>query len=140
MAQNITKSVQDLLNEAEDEVETISVREALALYKDPGVVFVDLRDIGELEREGIVPGAFHCPRGLLEFWIDPNSASHKRFFNQDKRYVFFCAGGLRSALSAQSAQRMGLKPVSHLAGGFGAWKRAGAPITFPEHAPGEDQA
>jgi len=75
-----------------------------------------------------VPGAFHCPRGMLEFWIDPQSSYHKAQFAQDKRYVFFCAGGLRSALAAQTAQRMGLKPVAHIRGGFGAWKSAGGPV------------
>jgi rhodanese-related sulfurtransferase len=92
------------------------------------VVFVDLRDIRELDREGRVPGAFHCPRGMLEFWIDPVSKYHKPVFAQDKRFVFFCAAGQRSALAAQTAQRMGLAPVAHIGGGFGAWKAAGGPV------------
>ena len=91
------------------------------------VVLVDLRDPRELEREGKIPGAFHCPRGMLEFWIDPESPYHKPVFAQDKRFVFFCAGGLRSALSAKTAQDMGLKPVAHIEGGFGAWKKRGRP-------------
>ena len=78
-----------------------------------------------------MPGAFHCPRGMLEFWIDPASPYHKPQFAQDKRFVFFCAGGLRSALAAQAAQRMGLKPVAHIRGGFGAWKNAGGPVEAP---------
>ena len=86
----------------------------------------------ELQRDGKVPGAFHCPRGMLEFWIDPGSPYHKPVFAQDKKYVFFCAGGLRSALAAQTAQRMGLKPVAHIQGGFGAWKKAGGPVEPPE--------
>ena len=80
------------------------------------------------EREGKIPGAFHCPRGMLEFWIDPESPYHKPQFAEDKRFVFFCAGGWRSALAAQTAQRMGLKPVAHIRGGFGAWKKAGGPV------------
>ncbi|MGA8920944.1 MAG: rhodanese-like domain-containing protein, partial [Pseudolabrys sp.] len=91
-------------------------------------VLVDIRDIRELKRDGRVPGAFHCPRGMLEFWIDPQSPYHKPVFAQDKKFVFFCAGGLRSALAAQTAQRMGLKPVAHIQGGFGAWKKVGGPV------------
>ena len=82
----------------------------------------------ELEREGLIPGAFHCPRGMLEFWIDPDSKYHKPVFATDKRFVFFCAAGQRSALAAQTAQCMGLAPVAHIAGGFGAWKAAGGPV------------
>ena len=74
-----------------------------------------------------MPGAFHCPRGMLEFWIDPESPYHKPIFGEDKRFVFFCAGGWRSALAAKTAIEMGLQPVAHLKGGFGAWKKAGAP-------------
>jgi len=94
-------------------------------------VFVDLRDIRELEREGRMPGAFHCPRGMLEFWIDPESPYHKPVFGEDKRFVFFCAAGWRSALAAQTAHRMGLKPVAHIKGGFGEWRKAGAPVETP---------
>jgi rhodanese-related sulfurtransferase len=102
------------------------------LHGRDDVVLVDIRDPRELQRDGKVPGAFHCPRGMLEFWIDPSSSYHKPQFAQDKRYVFFCAGGLRSALAAQIAQRMGLKPVAHIRGGFGAWKTAGGPVEAPE--------
>jgi rhodanese-related sulfurtransferase len=139
MPQNITTHVDALVAAAEREIETLSVGEALALHagqkrvhaclgRDMDVVFVDLRDIRELDREGCVPGAFHCPRGMLEFWIDPASKYHKPVFAQDKRFVFFCAAGQRSALAAQTAQRMGLAPVAHIGGGFGAWKAAGGPI------------
>ena len=127
MPQNITH-VDALVAAAEREIETLSVGDALALHGTGDVVFVDLRDIRELDREGRVPGAFHCPRGMLEFWIDPASKYHKPVFAQDKRFVFFCAAGQRSALAAQTAQRMGLTPVAHIGGGFGAWKAAGGPI------------
>ena len=89
---------------------------------------VDLRDPRELEREGRIPGAFHCPRGMLEFWIDPESPYHKPIFAEDKRFVFFCAAGWRSALSAATAHDMGLQPVAHVEGGFTAWKEAGGPV------------
>jgi rhodanese-related sulfurtransferase len=132
MPQNIIKGYKALLAEAEAEVATLSVEEAKALHGRDDVVFVDLRDPRELEREGRMPGAFHCPRGMLEFWIDPESPYAKPVFQEDKRFVFFCAGGWRSALAAQTAQAMGLKPVAHLAGGFGAWKKAGAPFDAAE--------
>ena len=128
MPQKITTHVDALVAAAEREIETLSVGDALALHGADGVVFVDLRDIRELDREGRVPGAFHCPRGMLEFWIDPASKYHKPVFAQDKRFVFFCAAGQRSALAAQTARRMGLAPVAHIGGGFGAWKAAGGPI------------
>lgn len=132
MPQTITTSVRAMVEAAEQAIETLEVEDAIRLYDDDGVVLVDIRDIRELQRDGGVPGAFHCPRGMLEFWIDPESPYHKPVFAQDKRFVFFCAGGLRSALAAETAQRMGLKPVAHIRGGFGAWKRAGGPVEMPE--------
>ena len=132
MPPQITLGIRAMVDAAEREIETLPTAEAVALHGQDGVVFVDLRDIRELTREGRVPGAFHCPRGMLEFWIDPESPYHKPVFAQDKRYVFFCAGGLRSALAAQTAQHMGLKPVAHIKGGFGAWKSAGGPVEGPD--------
>ena len=132
MAQNITLHVDELVAAAAREIETLSVTDAIALHGRADVTFVDIRDIRELNREGRVPGAFHCPRGMLEFWLDPQSQYHKPAFAEDKRFVFFCAGGMRSALAAQTAQRMGLKPVAHIAGGFGAWRVAGGPVQAPE--------
>ena len=131
MPQNITTHVEALVEAAEREVETMPAAAAVALHGRDDVVFVDLRDIRELAREGRLPGAFHCPRGMLEFWVDPQSKYHKSVFAQDKRFVFFCAGGWRSALAAQTAQRMGLRPVAHIAGGFGAWRNAGGPVEAP---------
>ena len=131
MPQTITKGYKALLAEAEAAVKTLSVEEARGLVGRDDIVFVDLRDPRELEREGRMPGAFHCPRGMLEFWIDPESPYATSVFSQDKRFVFFCGGGWRSALAAQAAQEMGLKPVAHVAGGFSAWKKAGAPIDAP---------
>ena len=134
MPQNITVSAKSLCEAAEREIETLAVEDAITLFGRDDVVLVDIRDIRELQREGRVPGAFHCPRGMLEFWIDPQSHYHKPQFAQDKRFVFFCAGGLRSALAAQTAQRMGLRPVAHIRGGFGAWKQAGGPVELSEPA------
>ena len=128
MPQQIKVGYRQLVDAANREVETLSATDAVALAGNDNVVFVDLRDIRELDREGRMPGAFHCPRGMLEFWIDPASPYHKPVFAQDKRYIFFCAAGWRSALAAQTAQRMGLKPVAHIEGGFGEWKKAGGAI------------
>mgnify|MGYP001556670997 CR=1 FL=1 len=135
MPQNITTGYRALVDAANAEVETLPAEEAIKLAGRDDVVLVDIRDIRELTRDGKVPGAFHCPRGMLEFWIDPHGSYHKPVFAQDKKFVFFCAGGLRSALAAQTAQRMGLKPVAHVKGGFGAWKQAGGPVGPPERAP-----
>ena len=128
MPQSIIKGYKALVAEANAMIETLSVPDAQALLGQDDVVLVDLRDPRELEREGKMPGAFHCPRGMLEFWIDPESPYHKPVFAQDKRFVFFCGGGWRSALAAKAAQEMGLKPVAHIDGGFAAWKKAGAPV------------
>jgi rhodanese-related sulfurtransferase len=121
----------ELVDEAEREVETLDVAAAIALHGSPGVQFVDVRDPRELDREGRVPGAFHCPRGMLEFWIDPDSPYHRPEFARDVRYVFLCAAGWRSALATQRAQEMGLAPVAHVAGGFTAWREAGGPVDAP---------
>ncbi|MGL4636282.1 MAG: rhodanese-like domain-containing protein [Beijerinckiaceae bacterium] len=125
MPQTITKGYKTLLAEAEAAIETLDVTAVKALLGRDDVVLVDLRDPRELEREGKMPGAFHCTRGMLEFWIDPESPYAKPIFQEDKKFVFFCAGGWRSALAAKTAHDMGLKPVAHMAGGFGAWKKEG---------------
>ena len=135
MPQKITLSVHTLVEAAEREIKSLSAGDAVALHGRGDVMFVDLRDIRELQREGRVPGAFHCPRGMLEFWIDPQSKYHKDVFAEDRQFVFFCAAGQRSALATQTAQRMGLAPVAHIAGGFGAWKAAGGPIEMPAEKP-----
>jgi rhodanese-related sulfurtransferase len=128
MPQNITRGYKTLLAEAEATVKTLEVEDVKALVGRDDVVLVDLRDPRELEREGMMPGAFHCPRGLLEFWIDPESPYAKPVFQEDKQFVFFCAGGWRSALAAKTAADMGLKPVAHMRGGFGEWKKQGGTV------------
>ena len=128
MPQNITKGIKALLAEANDIVTTLPVAEAKELVDSNDYVFIDLRDIRELGRSGLIPGAFSCPRGMLEFWIDPDSPYHKPVFNQDKTYVFYCASAWRSALSAKQAMEMGLSPVVHLEGGFGEWVKQGGPV------------
>jgi len=132
VAQTITKSAMSMVEAAKREIEEIPAADALQLVGRNDVVLVDIRDIRELARDGKVPGAVHAPRGMLEFWIDPDSPYFKPVFGQDKKYVFFCAGGLRSALAAKTAQDMGMTPVAHILGGFGAWKKAGGPVESGE--------
>ncbi|MEX0942417.1 MAG: rhodanese-like domain-containing protein [Pseudomonadales bacterium] len=117
-----------MVEEADKEVETISVEAASKLIGTDDAVFVDIRDIRELQREGKIPGATHAPRGMLEFWVDPDSPYYRDVFGQDKQYVFYCAGAWRSALAAQTVQKMGMTNVCHLGGGFSAWKAGEMPI------------
>ena len=126
----ITKGIKELCAEAEAVVETWTVDEARGHLEDEDVVFVDIRDIRELWREGAIPGAVHAPRGMLEFWVDPESPYARDVFQSGKRFMFFCAGGLRSALAAKSVQEMGLSPVCHMAGGYSTWKK----IDYPTEA------
>lgn len=132
MGGKITKGYKALLEEANTVIETLSASDAVALHGDDAVVFVDIRDVRELQREGKVPGALHVPRGLLEFWVDPDSPYFNPAFGEDKRFVFFCAAGWRSALATRAVQEMGLAPVAHVEGGFGAWREAGGPVEEPE--------
>jgi len=131
MPQTITRGIKAMIDEANAEIETVSAAETIAAYRDGAsadVVIVDIRDPREIERDGKIPGAFSCTRGMLEFWIDPQSPYAKPIFQQDKKFIFHCAGGLRSALAAKTAKDMGLKPVAHLGGGFAAWRDAGGAV------------
>jgi len=94
----------------------------------PDVVFVDIRDVRELEREGMIPGAFHAPRGMLEFWVDPDSPYYKEIFGSGKTFILYCGSAWRSSLATATLQDMGLAPVCHIEGGFSAWKAAGYPV------------
>jgi rhodanese-related sulfurtransferase len=124
----LKKGFRQMVDEAKGRITSLSLDEAKQRLGKDGVVFVDLRDVRELEREGVIPGAFHCPRGMLEFWLDPESPYHKTIFATGKEFVFFCNGAWRSALAADTAQQMGLEGVSELEGGFTAWKSAGLPV------------
>lgn len=131
----ITKGYKALIDEAMAEVKTLSPAEAHALLDDASVQFVDIRDVRELERAGMIPGAFHAPRGMLEFWVDPDSPYHKPVFAEAKTFVFYCAAGWRSALATKTVQDMGLAPVAHVDGGFEAWNKAGLPtVPRPAHS------
>ena len=124
----LKKGIKQLIAEAEAKTKGITAADAVARLEDTNTVFVDLRDVRELERDGMIPGAFHAPRGMLEFWVDPESPYHKPLFAQDRQFVLFCAAGWRSALSTKTLQDMGLPRVAHIDGGFGAWKASGAPV------------
>jgi rhodanese-related sulfurtransferase len=128
VALTLKKGIKQLVADAYKEIETVQVADALKLKDDPNILLVDLRDVRELARDGRIPGALHAPRGMLEFWVDPESPYYKSVFGSGKKFVFFCAGGLRSALAAQAVQQMGLEPVCHIEGGFRAWKDAGGPV------------
>ena len=122
-----TTSVKQLVEQANAEIETLPIEDAISIHADEDVVVVDLRDVRELTHDGKVPGCFHMPRGMVEFWIDPESPYFKEIFHQNKRFIFYCSKGWRSALATQTAQRMGLKRVCHIEGGFEAWQKAGGP-------------
>ncbi len=124
--------VKQLVAAANARIRTLSLDEAKALLGQPDHQFVDIRDPRELEREGVIPGAFHAPRGMLEFWIDPESPYYKPIFGEDRTFVLFCAGGWRSALSTATLQDMGLAKVCHIDGGFKAWKEGGGAVAVKE--------
>ncbi|MBF7729226.1 rhodanese-like domain-containing protein [Pseudomonas sp. N040] len=130
----LAKGYKQLLAEARARIRTLTLEEAAARHGDPEVVFVDIRDVRELEREGMIPGAFHAPRGMLEFWVDPESPYYKEVFGSDKEFVLYCQSAWRSSLAAVTLQDMGLTRVSHVEGGFRAWKDAGLPVgEKPQH-------
>ena len=121
-----------LVEEAEARVKSVEVTELLKDEQRQGRLLVDLRDVRELWREGTIPGSVHVPRGMLEFWIDPDSPYFHKVFAEPKPIIFFCNKGWRSALAAEVSQRMGLEDVAHLQGGFEAWVEAGGPVEKKE--------
>ena len=118
----------EMVENATAEIESIMPRDALLLIDDDNTLFVDIRDIRELRRDGMIPGALHAPRGMLEFWVDPASPYHREEFASGRKFIFYCASAWRSALATKCLQDMGLEPVAQLAGGFQAWKAAGGEI------------
>ena len=131
MALNITRTVKQMVADANKHVEEISITDARDLVGRDDVLFIDIRDIREVAKTGRVSGARHVPRGMLEMWIDPDTPYHREFFAEDRKFIFYCAGAWRSALAAKTAQDMGLIPVAHLEGGINAWIEAGGPIDPP---------
>ncbi len=121
MPQKITKGIKMLKEDANLVVKDISIEEAQKHYQNEDYIFIDVREADERKALGIIPHAFTCPRGMLEFLIDPDCPVHNDIFNQDKTYVFYCAHGLRSLYAAKTASDMGLSPVMNLTGGFAKW-------------------
>ena len=125
----LKKGVKQLVAEAETRIRTIPAEEAVTLQDRPDVVFVDIRDVRELGRDGMIPGARHAPRGMLEFWVDPESPYYKQdLADESKTYVLYCASNWRSALAADALRDMGLTNFAHLGGGFTGWKKAGGAV------------
>ena len=123
----ITKGFRTLVDEAMGQVKTYSVDEVKARLNDPKVQIVDIRDVRELAA-GTVPGSFHAPRGMLEFWVDPASPYHKPLFaDEGKEFILFCGAGWRSALATKTLQDMGMTNVAHIDGGYAEWVKQGAP-------------
>ena len=129
----LTTTAAEMVAAARNRIEEISAEELIGMSGDPNVVIVDIRDVRERERVGYIAGAFHAPRGMLEFWVDPASPYFKDVFGQDKKFVLHCASGWRSALAAATLQDMGFE-AAHLEDGFSAWQKAGGPIEPPEPA------
>jgi rhodanese-related sulfurtransferase len=124
----LTRGFKQLVADANSVVETIPAAEAVQRLNDEGVVFIDLRDLPELQRDGKIPGAVHVSRGMLEFVADPESPYHNPVFNSGKSLLLYCASGGRSALAAQRLQEMGFASVTHIGGGIKAWKVANGPV------------
>ena len=123
----LKKGFKQLLAEAEGKAPGITVQEAQQKLGKDDTVFVDIRDVRELEREGMIPGAFHAPRGMLEFWVDPESPYYKPVFTEDKTFILYCQSDWRGVLAAATLKEMGLQKVFHLNGGYSEWRKAGAP-------------
>lgn len=125
----LKKTVKSMVAEAKSKINEIDAKEAIKLFKDENVIFIDIRDIRERQKLGFIPGSFHAPRGMLEFWIDPESPYFKDIFNTNKKYVFHCAAGWRSALAVSTLKDMGFE-ASHITDGFSGWVNEKGPIEF----------
>ncbi|MDT5008502.1 MAG: hypothetical protein QOH57_119 [Mycobacterium sp.] len=124
----MAKSVEEMVREAKERVENLSVEQVAAELESGEALLVDVREPAELEQQGSIAGAVHAPRGMLEFVADPSSPYHRPEFKRGRRVILHCAGGGRSALGADVLQQMGYANVAHLDGGFNAWKAAGQPV------------
>ncbi len=118
-----------MVAEAKLKINEIDAKEAIKLFNDENVIFIDIRDIRERQKLGFIPGSFHAPRGMLEFWIDPESPYFKDIFNTNKKYIFHCAAGWRSALAVSTLKDMGFE-ASHITDGFAGWVDEKGPVEF----------
>ena len=121
--------VAEMVAAARARITELDTAEVMALADDPDVVIVDLRDVRE-RKNGFIPGSFHAPRGMIEFWVDPASPYHKPIFAEDKRFIFHCASGWRSALTVAALQDMGFT-AAHLRDGFTDWVAQGGRVEMP---------
>jgi len=128
MTRNLKLTVAQMVADARGRIEEIEAADAIALLGDPDVVIVDLRDVRERQRGGFIPGSFHCPRGMAEFWVDPQSPYYKDIFGRDAKFIFHCASGWRSAITVDTLQRMGFDNIAHIRDGFTSWQAAGGPV------------
>jgi len=124
MARKLNTTTKEMVKAARAQIEEIDAESAIAMASNDDVVMVDLRDVRERQRSGFVPDSFHCPRGMTEFWVDPESPYYKEIFDRDAKFVFYCASGWRSALTVQTLQTMGFENAAHVKGGFTAWVEA----------------
>ena len=127
----LRKTAADMVAEARARISEVETADLIAMVDDPEVVIVDIRDIRERQRSGFIPGSLHAPRGMIEFWIDPDSPYFKPIFGEAKKFVFHCASGWRSALTVATLQDMGFD-ASHLREGFSTWEEQGGPVEKPE--------
>lgn len=125
--QKLKISSAELVARAKAKIDEVETEDAISLVNDPGVLFVDIRDIRERQRFGFIPGSFHCPRGMAEFWVDPESPYFKEIFAENRRFIFHCAAGWRSALTVATLNEMGFQ-AAHLKDGFGDWVKQGGAV------------
>ena len=125
----LKKTVKNMVAEAKLKINEIDAKEAIKLFNDDNVIFIDIRDIRERQKLGFIPGSFHAPRGMLEFWIDPESPYFKDIFSTNKKYIFHCAAGWRSALAVSTLKDMGFE-ASHITDGFAGWVEEKGPVEF----------
>jgi rhodanese-related sulfurtransferase len=125
----LKKTVKNMVAEAKSKINEIDAKEAIKLFNDENVIFIDIRDIRERQKLGFIPGSFHAPRGMLEFWVDPESPYFKDIFNTNKKYIFHCAAGWRSALAVSTLKDMGFE-ASHITDGFAGWVEEKGPVEF----------
>ncbi|MEM6583381.1 MAG: rhodanese-like domain-containing protein [Pseudomonadota bacterium] len=132
MPSSLKVGVAEMVSKARSKITQIDAADVMARLQDDDVVIVDLRDIRERQRDGFIPNSFHCPRGMAEFWVDPDSPYYKDIFDRDATFIFHCASGWRSALTVATLVDMGMDNIAHITDGFASWKKAGGPIEQAE--------
>jgi rhodanese-related sulfurtransferase len=132
MTKKLNMTSAQMVADARARIEEIAVSDALKLQGREDVIFIDLRDVRERTRVGYIPGSVHCPRGMIEFWVDPESPYFKEIFGRDAKFLFYCASGWRSAITVATLKDMGFENAAHLKEGFSLWSREGGPVEMPD--------